>query len=74
LWIVVVIFSELEIQAKIDAAVMQRQKALASKSNSNRFKKAETSNTDDSEYLQQKNNFEQLSGSKGDGGSKWLVR
>eukprot|EP01039_Chlorochromonas_danica_P002130 gene2130-2324_t len=64
-------------QAKIDAAVAQKQKELAVK----RFNAKKASEEEHqlekgelSDYLKQKNELQKLSGNKGDDASKWLVR
>ena len=67
-------FSALDIQAKIDQALMQKTKEISS---SKRFKKSNSNPAEEeqySAYLKQKSDLENLSGSKGDDSSKWLVR
>eukprot|EP00981_Chlorochromonas_danica_P010591 scaffold3290_cov165-Ochromonas_danica.AAC.34 len=67
----------IDFQAKIDAAVAQKQKELAVK----RFNAKKASEEEHqlekgelSDYLKQKNELQKLSGNKGDDASKWLVR
>lgn len=69
--------STIDFQAKIDAAVAQKQKELAAK-RLNAKKASEEENLlekgEVSDYLKQKNELQKLSGNKGDDASKWLVR
>lgn len=64
----------MDIQAKIDQALLQQQRQKDT-STAKRFKKSqEDDGRQSSSYLQQKNEFENMAGSKGDEASKWLVR
>jgi hypothetical protein len=62
-------FRTFDLQAKIDQALQQKQREAAAK----RFKKPQN-NESESEYIRQKNELQQMMGSKGDEASKWLVR
>jgi hypothetical protein len=63
----------LEMQAKIDQAIAQKQKELANKKQRVGEKK-DSSEEQKSAYLKQKSELEQLAGNKGEEASKWLVR
>ncbi len=69
--------SELDIQAKIDAALIQRQKELSTSGGGKKLKKNNSVEEEvhSSSYFKQKSDLQQLAGSKGgEDASKWLVR